>query len=316
MDRLQAMQTFVRVVETGSFSAAARDLRVGQPAVSRIIATLESQLGVRLLVRSTRRLQPTEAGQAFHERARRVLDEADEAEAAARGLGAGLEGRLRVCAPVTFARLHIAPHLESFLATHPKLRLELVMDDRNVDLLEENIDIALRLGTLKDSALTARKLKDGERLVVASPRYLAQHGIPTTPAELAAHEAIVYSQAVGGEEWRFTKGTAQSSVKIHSRLSFTAAEGVREAVIAGLGLAIASRWMMTPELATGAVVPVLTEWGLPAIALWAVFPSGRLPSAKARAFALWFEHQMDRDQNQSRTTKRSQTGRARRSQRA
>jgi DNA-binding transcriptional LysR family regulator len=186
--------------------------------------------------------------------------------------------------------------LASFLATHPKLRLELVMDDRNVDLLEEGIDVALRLGTLKESSLTARRIQEGERLVVASANYLSRHGAPKTLAELAAHEAIIYLQSVGGEEWRFRKGTAESSVQIHSRLAFTAAEGVREAVIAGLGIAIASRWMMTPELAAGTVVPVLTDWILPSISLWAIFPSGRLLSAKARAFAMWFEQDFVVDQ--------------------
>lgn len=281
----------MRVVETGSFSAAARDLRVGQPAVSKVIASLEARLGVRLLVRSTRRLRPTEAGQAFHERARRVLDEADEAETAARGLGIGLEGRLRVCVPVTFARLHVAPRLGSFLGVHPKLRLELVMDDRNVDLLEENIDVALRLGALEDSGLTARKLLQGERIVVGSTEYLATRGVPKAPADLLAHEIIVYAQNVGGDEWHFRRGSADTSVRVQSRLAFTAAEGVREAVIAGLGLAIVSRWMMTPELASGIVVSILTDWSLPSIDLWAVFPTGRLPSAKARAFVNWFEEQ-------------------------
>jgi DNA-binding transcriptional LysR family regulator len=291
MSRLQAMETFVRVVETGSFSAAARNLRVGQPAVSKVIATLETRLGVRLLLRSTRQLRPTEAGQAFYERARRVLDEADEADMAARGLGKGLEGRLRVCAPVTFARLHVAPHLGSFLEAHAKLRLELVMDDRNVDLVEESIDVALRLGALNDSSLTARKLREGERVVVASADYLARHGAPQVPADLAAHETIVYAQNAGGDEWRFRKGTAETSLRVRSRLAFTAAEGVREAVIAGLGLAIVSRWMMMPELTAGTVVPVLADWSLPSIGLWSVFPSGRMPSAKARAFTTWFESQ-------------------------
>jgi DNA-binding transcriptional LysR family regulator len=289
MDRLQAMEAFVRVVETGSFSAAARDLRMGQPAVSKMVASLEARFGVRLLVRSTRRLRPTEAGHLFHERARRVLDEADEAETAARGLGTGLEGRLRVCAPVTFGRLHVAPRLGSFLETHRKLRLELVMDDRNVDLMEENIDVALRLGALKDSALTARKILRGERIVVASTEYLARHGAPEAPGDLVAHETILYAQGAGGDEWRFRRGSAETSVRVAGRLAFTAAEGVREAVIAGFGVAIVSRWMMAPELASGAVVPVLTDWSLPSIDLWAVFPSGRLPSAKARAFVTWFE---------------------------
>lgn len=289
MDRLHAMEVFVRVIETGSFSAAGRALRLGQPAVSKVISNLESSLGVRLLVRSTHQLHPTDAGQAYYERARQVVRDADEAETAARGLGLGLQGRLRVCAPVTFARLHVAPKLGPFLEANPKLRLELVMDDRNIDLVEENIDVALRLGALADSALTARKLQDAERHVVASPDYLARRGTPKSPGDLAGHDAIVYAQSVGSEDWRFRKGTSEVSVKVPSRLTCTAAEGVRAAVLAGLGLALVSRWMMAPELAGAAVTSVLTDWECPSIALWAVFPAGRMPTAKARAFVSWVE---------------------------
>ncbi len=289
MDRLQAMETFVRVVESGSFSAAARDLRVGQPAVSKTIATLEDQLRVRLLVRSTRQLTPTEAGQIFYERARLVLADAQDAWTSAKGAGASLEGRLRVCAPVTFARLHVVPKLGAFLEAHPKLRVELVMDDRAIDLLEENIDIALRLGALSGASLTARKIASADRLVVASPSYLKSHGRPEKPIDLLHHEAIVYAQAAGGEEWRFRQGTSETSVRVPSRLACTAAEGVREAVLAGMGVAIVSRWMMQPELESGAVIPLLEEWRLPSLDLWAAFPSGRMSSAKARAFTAWFE---------------------------
>ncbi|MFG1243442.1 LysR family transcriptional regulator [Xanthobacter sp. V7C-4] len=288
MDRLHAMEVFVRVVETGSFSAAARDLRIGQPAVSRLIAALEDRLQVRLLVRSTRHLRPSDAGQAFYERAKRTLAEADEADSAARGEGAGLEGRLRVCASVTFARLHVVPRIGAFMDAHPNVRLDLVMDDRYVDLLEENIDVALRAGELPDSSLTARRIASCDRHVVASRAYLVRMGRPATPADLLAHEAIVYTQGLVAEEWRFRRGTADTSVRIPTRLSFSAAEGVREAVIAGLGLAISSRWMMEPELASGSVVPVLTEWKLPQADLWALYPSGKLPTAKARAFVKWF----------------------------
>jgi DNA-binding transcriptional LysR family regulator len=275
------------VVDAGSFSAAARQLRTGQPAVSKTVAALEARLGVRLLVRTTRALTPTEAGQSFYERARRALSEADEAEAAARGAGAGLEGRLKVSAPVTFARLHVAPRLGAFLDAHPKLALDLVMDDRTVDLIAESIDVALRLGALADSSLSARKLAHAERLVLASPAYLARHGAPATPAALLSHQAVVYAQDVGGEEWRFRKGTAETSVRVPSRLSLTAAEGVREAVLAGLGLAIGSRWMFARELDSGEVVSLLREWTLPGVDLWAVFPTGRLPSAKARVLVNW-----------------------------
>jgi DNA-binding transcriptional LysR family regulator len=292
MDRMHAMEMFVRVVEAGSLSAAARDLRVGQPAVSKAVAALEERLGVRLLIRSSRQLTVTEAGQAFFDSAVRAIAEADEAETAARGAGAGLEGRLRVCAPVTFARLHIARRLGGFLDQHPRLRLELVMDDRNVDLFAEHIDVAFRLGDLADSALTARKIAEADRLVVATPDYVARHGAPTGPEDLLAHNAIVYGQLAGGTDWRFRKGTSELSVAVNSRTHFTAAEGVREAVKAGLGVALVSRWMMEPELTSGAVMPLLPGWTMNPMRLWAVFPAGRMPSSKARVFVDWLSAQL------------------------
>lgn len=289
MDRLREMELFVRVVETGSFSAAARDLGLGQPMISKAVAALEERLGIRLLVRSTRQLSPSEAGTAFYERALRAIAEANEADAAAQGVGAGLEGRLRICSPVTFARLHLVPKLGAFLDEHPKLKLELVMDDRVVDLVAENIDAALRLGTLTDSALTARKLAQADRFVVASPTYLARRGIPSTPADLLEHDAVIYGQSSGGQEWHFRRGTSETSIRLRARLTLNAAEGVREAVLAGQGFAVTSRWMFAPELASGAVVPVLKEWTLPPMELWVIYPSGRLTSTKARAFVKWFE---------------------------
>lgn len=289
MCRLREMEMFVRVVQTGSFSAAARDFRIGQPAISKMIAGLEGRLNARLLIRSTRRLCPTEAGLAFYERALRTMTEADEAEAVARGAGAGLEGPLRICAPVTFARMHLVPTLGAFLECYPKLQLELVMEDRAIDLIAENIDVALCWGTPKDSTLVARKLTQAERLVVASPAYLARRGVPQTPADLVEHDAIVYNQSSGGEEWRFRRGTSETSVRIQRRLTFSAAEGVRAAVFAGQGFAISPRWLFAPELESGEVISVLDEWSLPPIDLWVIFPSARLTSTKARTFMKWFE---------------------------
>lgn len=289
MCRLREMEMFVRVVETGSFSAAARDFKIGQPAISKMIAGLEDRLSVRLLARSTRKLSPTEAGRAFYDRALRTITEAIEAEAVARRAGAGLEGRLRVSVPVTFARMHLVPTLSAFLDGHPKLQLELVMEDRTIDLVAENIDVALCWGALKDSALVARKLTQAERLVVASPAYLARRGVPNTPADLFEHNAIVYDQSSGGEDWRFRRGTSEVSVRIQRRLTLSAAEGVRAAIIAGQGFAISARWMFAPELESGEVVRVLDGWTLPPIDLWVIYPSGRLTSAKARTFVKWVE---------------------------
>ena len=285
MDRLAAMAAFIRVVDTGSFSAAARQLRLGQPAISKTIAALEERLGTRLLLRSTRGLTATEAGQNFYEHARRALEEADEAELAARGAGAGLSGRLRVGAAITFARLHIIPRLGAFLAQHPALEVELVLDDRTIDLLEEGIDVGLRIGRLADSSLTARRIGESRLLVLGTPAYFAACGEPATPADLARHQSVVYMQRGGGDAWTFRRGDAEVSVTLQGRVRSSAAEAIRAAVLADLGLAVATSWMFAPELKAGVVKEVLTDWKLPALDLWAVFPTGRRASAKARAFA-------------------------------
>jgi DNA-binding transcriptional LysR family regulator len=212
------METFIRVVETGSFSAAAKHLNVGQPAVSKSVAQLEARLGVRLLIRSTRRLVPTEAGRNFCERARRAIEQADEADHAARDAAAGFAGRLRISAPVTFARLHVVPRLPLFLAAHPNLSVDLVLDDRVVNLAEEGVDIALRMGTLRDSSLTARKIGSSRRQVVGAPGYFERAGIPTAPAKLSTHNAVVYIQNGIGDRWTFRRHGSEASVRISGRL--------------------------------------------------------------------------------------------------
>jgi len=290
VDRFQAMTTFVRVVETGSFTAAARQLNVGQPAVSKTIAQLENRLQVSLLVRSTHGLMPTEAGQRFFERASVAIREAHEAELAARGAGAGLVGCLRVSAATTFARLHIVPILPRFLDQHPGLEIDVVLDDRVIDLVTEGIDLSLRMGALADSSAIARKIASGSRAVVATPAYFERAGCPRTPAELAEHEAVIYSQLPTA--WSFTREGAEVSVAVHGRLRVSAAEGLRAAVLADMGLTIASEWMFTPEIASGAVQRVLTDWELPPLDLWALFPTGRMASAKAREFANFVEASM------------------------
>lgn len=284
MDRLQAMATLVRVVDTGSFSAAARQLNIGQPAISKTIAQLEERLGVRLLTRTTRGLSPTEAGLRFYERAKRSIAEADEAELAARGEGAALTGTLRVSAATTFARLHIVKLLPAFLAAHPGLAIELILDDRVIDLVEEGIDLSLRMGDLADSSATARRLGSSPRAVFGTRAYLYRAGIPAKPADLAEHDVVIYTQGRSGS-WAFRRDGTEISVAVGGRLKVSSAEGIRAAVLADMGLTIASHWMFAPELTSGAVCAVLGDWTLDPIDLWAVFPSGRLASAKARAFA-------------------------------
>jgi DNA-binding transcriptional LysR family regulator len=293
MDRLALMETYVCTVETGSFSAAARRLEVGQPAVSKAIAQLEERLQARLLLRSTRGLTPTEAGQAYYESAKRAIAMADEADSVVRGVSADLVGKLRVSAAVTFTRLHVIPHIKRFMERHPQLEIEVVLDDRHIDLLENGIDIALRMGNLGDSSMTARRVATGRRMVVATPAYLAQRGVPQKPADLVHHEAVVYlSDAGGATTWSFERDSAEVSVTVSGHLRVSAAEGVRAAVCADVGVAIVSEWMFAPELARGTVCQLLPEWSLPTIDVWALYPSGRLASAKARAFAAFVEEIM------------------------
>jgi DNA-binding transcriptional LysR family regulator len=289
MDRLAALETFVQVVDAGSFSAVARRQRIGQPAVSKAVVQLEQWLGVSLLLRSTRNVVPTEAGQIFYERAKRTIEEAEEAVIAAQGNANGLSGKLRVSASICFGRLHVVPNLSAFLAEHPDLDLELVLDDRYVDLVNEGIDVALRTGVMPNSNMTARRIAEGRSLVVAAPAYLERHGTPKSPDELTSHEAILLTRGGGRDSFTFRKAGAEISVALHGRLKVTQAEGQREAVICGLGLAVSSEWLFSPELKSGTVVPILQDWSLPPGSLSAVYPAGRLASAKARIFVSFVE---------------------------
>jgi len=289
MDRLAAMETYVSVVEAGSFSRAAQRLKLGQPAVSKSVAQLEERLGTRLLLRSTRGLTPTDAGQRFYEHARRAIEEADEAEQSARDSSESLSGRLRVSAAVTFARLYVLPALKGFMDRHPGLEIDIALDDRDIDLLEEGMDVALRMGSLDDSSMTARRIARSPRLVVGTPRYFSTAGVPQTPADLIRHEAVVYSRRGGGEAWSFSQDGTEVAVTVSGRVRVGAAEGMRAAVLADMGIAVASQWMFAPELKAGIVQAVLTDWTLPPLDLWAVYPAGRLVTTKARAFVAFVE---------------------------
>jgi DNA-binding transcriptional LysR family regulator len=292
MDRLTALDLFVSVVDSGSFSAVARNRRIGQPAVSKAVVQLEEWLGVSLLLRSTRSLAPTEAGQIFYERAKRAIEEADEAVMAARGSASSLSGKLRVSTSVCFGRLHVIPFLSAFLDQHPDLDLDLVLDDRMVDLVNEGVDVALRAGAMPNSNMTARRIAEGRSVVVATPAYLQRHGTPMSPGELSSHQAIILTRGGGRDSFVFRKGDTEAPVTLQGRLKVTQGEGLREAVICGLGLAVISEWLFTPELKSGQVVQILEDWSLPTTNLFAVYPTGRLASAKARAFVSFVERFM------------------------
>jgi len=302
MDRLATMETFIRVVDTHSFSSAARHLSVSQPAVSKAIAQLEDRLSTRLLLRSPRGLRPTEAGYRFYERARRAVEEAEGADLAARGHGVGLTGKLRVSIDTTVGLLHIIPRLPVFLTAHPDLSIDLILEDRAINLIEEGVDIALRTGELRDSSLIARKVAASRRVVVGSPAYFERAGIPKGPMELRDHATVIYTRD-GGPTWRFRHCTSEVSVSASGRLRVTSAEGMRAAVLGGMGLAITAEWVFARELAAGAVQTVLAEWTLPDVDLWVVLPTGRQVCAKARTFAAFVEAELrDGDPSGARGT--------------
>lgn len=291
-DRLAAMEIFVRVVDAGTFSAAASQLGVGQPAVSKVIAQLEERLGVQLLLRSTRGLSLTEAGSNFYANAKRAIENVNQAELSVRDDG-GLAGTLRVSASVCFTRIHIMPRLPEFLAQHPEMNVEIATEDRLVDLVAEGHDLALRTGTLADSSLTVRKIGQARQRIMATAKYFKAHGKPRTLEELSEH-AFVILQRNGKpvDEWALRSAATESPLRVRGRVKVTSGEGMREAVLSNLGIALVSEWLFSPELDSGAVESVLEEWSAPVQGLWAVFPSGRLVSPKARAFVAYIERCM------------------------
>jgi DNA-binding transcriptional LysR family regulator len=184
------------------------------------------------------------------------------------------------------------PHLPEFLARHPELEMEVVLDDRNIDLVQEGIDVALRMGQLSDSSLTDRRITSGQHVVVGTPAYFEQTGEPTAPGDLAAHQAVIYDQEGGGRDWTFQRDEAEIAVTLKGRLRVSAAEGVRAAILANAGIAVASEWMFSPEIADRTVKVVLQDWELPRIDLWAVFPAGRTATTKARTFTQFVQEVM------------------------
>jgi DNA-binding transcriptional LysR family regulator len=281
-DRLQELAVFVRAAESGSFSRAGRELGLSQPSVSRIIGELEARLGVTLLLRSTRRITVTDAGALFLDRAREILAEIEDAEDAARGLDS-LRGIIRLAIPVVYGTRAIIPRLPKFLSAHPLLRVELSVADERQDLAAEGADIAIRTGDLDDSVFGARKLATLQRMLVASPAYLAAHGTPKSPADLASHDCIFGPGNFGRESWSFTRNGAELSVDVRGRIHTNSGPGAFASVLAGLGIAMASTVMAGPEVKAGTLVQVLRSYALPPVDVHAVFPAGPRPSAKVRA---------------------------------
>jgi DNA-binding transcriptional LysR family regulator len=282
-DRFYALRLFARIAHTGSFSRAGRELGLSQPSASRIAAELEREVGAALLTRTTRGVTLTEAGADYLARIEPLLAALEEADHAARGTGE-LRGTLRVAVSVNFGVREVIPRLPDFMQRHPALRIDLLIDDRRQDLVNEGIDVALRWGALTDSNATARRLGASPRLLVASPAYLARAGSPDTPESLANHEVIVGPLGAGSSWWSFQRDGRTSSVRVEGRLTTSTNQAATAAAVAGLGIVSLGLWNCRPELANGALVQVLADWQLKPIELHAVFAAGRAAKPSARAF--------------------------------
>ncbi len=283
-DRLRAMETFVRVAEGGSLSSAARSMGKSLAAVSRTISHLEERLGVRLLHRSTRKLTLTEAGEAFHESAARILGEIDEAELSLGERAAAPRGTVRITAPLLFGRMHVAPVVHEMLARFPDVRAELSLTDRNVNLTEEGIDVAVRIGQLDDSALVARKLAEVARIVCAAPSYLQLRGTPTRPDDLREHECLRFTGLAPGREWTFMRRGREVRVAIRGRLACNAGEPVIDAARNGAGILIALHYQVADDIAAGRLVRLLPAFEPPPLPVHALYLSRKLMAVRVRAF--------------------------------
>jgi DNA-binding transcriptional LysR family regulator len=282
-DRLTALRLFVRVARLGSFSAGGRDLSIPQPTVSRTISHLEHDLGVTLFRRTTRALSLTESGTDFLARVEPILAELDEAEYAVRGTGE-LRGTLKVGLSSSFAIREVAPRLPKFMQAHPRLRLELITDDQWQDLLSDGIDVGLRFGPLPDSTAIAKRISSWRRVIAGSPGYLKRAGLPSTPADLAAHSVIATSFRPE-KSWLFTRNGKALSVAVHGNLMVTMNEVAIVAAVAGMGLVSMTLGACRRELEEGALVPILGDWDMGTVDVHAVFPTVKGIKASAREFA-------------------------------
>ena len=285
MDQLAAIEAFVRVAELGSFSRAAERLHSSKSAVSRQIGALEAELGARLLHRTTRALTLTEAGRSYFAQAARILADLAEANASVGQLQAAPRGRLRVSAPMSFGFQHLAPAVPDFLERYPDVEIELAMNDRYVDLVDEGFDMAVRIGALADSSLVARKLAPARRTVCAAPAYLHKRGTPASPDDLKAHECLCYSNVGAAQEWRFVRPDGRPwPVEVRGRLHANNGDALRAAALRGFGLAVLPSFLVGRDFQSGALVSVLEPFMPQDGAVHAVYPHARHLSPKVRAF--------------------------------
>lgn len=284
MDRLRAMEVFVAVADAGSFVKAGERMRISPPAVTRAVSALEERLGARLLNRTTRRLNLTEAGQRYVQNCRHLLDDFEEAERDAIGQSAMPQGHLTLTASMTFGRMALSPIVGDFLRAHPKITASLMLVDRVVNFIEEGIDVAVRIGDLPDSSLVARRVGEVRRVMVASPDYLAKRGAPEHPTELKLHSVIGFTGLMANREWRFVEGDKAGQVSLRPRLEINDAAAAINAAQSGEGITTVLCYMVGERIRSGELVLVLERYWPPPAPVQIVFPHRRLLAAKVRAF--------------------------------
>lgn len=288
MDRITGVQLFVRIVETGSFSKASVDLGVTQPTATKHVAAVEARLGARLLNRNTRGVSATEIGALYYDKCKAIQRVLEEADNLASLLQSRVSGQLRVSTSVSFGRLVLTPLVLAFMRKYPEISIDLSFDDRYVNLVEQGVDVAIRMGQLADSSLGARYLGQNPWVLVASPDYVRRHGAPQSPADVALHPCLVYSSVQGDERWRFT-GAAErpgheDAVPVRGPLRTNNLSVVLEAAQSGLGLAILPWYVAQGAVNEGRITPLLTDFGLPVQEMHAVFPSPKLVPSKVSSF--------------------------------
>jgi DNA-binding transcriptional LysR family regulator len=281
MDRLAELDIFARVVTAGSMSAAGRELGLSPPVVSKRIKSLEERLGTRLLQRTTRQLALTESGQGFYERVVAILASVDEAETWVSRRTAAARGILRVSAPTSFGRMHIAPHLVDFLKAYPDITIDLSLSDQFVDIVAEGFDLAVRIADLADSSLVAKRLAPNHRVLCATPDYLIHKGMPRDLNDLQQHQLLLHNS----DHWKLEGPDGVTIVRVESAIRTNSSEVIREAVLAGVGIALRSTWDVGPEIDSGRLKIILPEWHASTrVAVYAVYPSRRHLAHKVRLF--------------------------------
>lgn len=293
---IEHLRTFVRVAEAGSFTAVAAEEGRAQPTVSRRVAALEAELGVRLLRRSTRALTLTEEGRRLLEEGRAILDAAEAAAERVRGGAAPLAGPIRISAPVAFARLRVIPRIGRFLDAHPGVSTEWRLGDRFEDLVEAGADVAIRIGRLGDSPFVARRIGETRRLAVASPGWLARNPAPRRPEDLAGLDCIVFTGLDAAEDWRFAgPAGAEARVRVAGRVRVAVSDAMRAAALAGLGAAVCPTWLVGDDLAAGRLVRLLPEWEERGFPIHALTPARRFTPPRVRAFVAFLEAEFRAD---------------------